>query len=164
MKKWSSALHCVVVFLSFLLVFPAGVVARSDVSSVRTRVALISQSAPAVVRLPTTICSRPALLVYRHDRRDHASVSTSRIPGESRLAADSGRLPCSTHIPAATFEYSLINRLAAAGRSVIMIGSELPELLGMSDRIIEMHEGQVKGAITGLAQATQEGILSIATV
>ena len=58
--------------------------------------------------------------------------------------------------------YLLINRLVAAGRAVIMISSELPELLGMSDRIIVMHEGQVKGELTDVAHATQKDILSMA--
>ena len=43
-----------------------------------------------------------------------------------------------------------------------MISNELPETLGMSDRILVMHEGQVKGEITDVANATQEDILSMA--
>jgi len=58
--------------------------------------------------------------------------------------------------------YLLINRLAAEGKAVIMISSELPEILGMSDRIIVMHEGRIKGEITEVAEATQEDILSMA--
>ena len=58
--------------------------------------------------------------------------------------------------------YLLINRLVAAGKAVIMISSELPELSGMSDRIIVMHEGQVKGEVTDVAHATQKDILSMA--
>ena len=57
---------------------------------------------------------------------------------------------------------SLINQLVAAGKAVIMISSELPEIFGMSDRIIVMHEGRVKGEITDVADATQEDILSLA--
>ncbi len=58
--------------------------------------------------------------------------------------------------------YLLMNRLIADGKAVIMISSELPEVLGMSDRIIVMHEGRIKGEITQVAQATQEHILSLA--
>lgn len=58
--------------------------------------------------------------------------------------------------------YLLMNRLAAEGKAVIMISSELPEVLGMSDRIIVMHEGRIKGEITQVAKATQEDILSLA--
>jgi ABC-type sugar transport system ATPase subunit len=58
--------------------------------------------------------------------------------------------------------YLLMNRLVAEGKAVIMISSELPEVLGMSDRIIVMHEGRIKGQITQVAQATQEDILSLA--
>ena len=58
--------------------------------------------------------------------------------------------------------YLLMNRLIAEGKAVIMISSELPEVLGMSDRIIVMHEGRIKGQITQVAQATQEDLLSLA--
>lgn len=58
--------------------------------------------------------------------------------------------------------YQLINRLVAEGKAVIMISSELPELLGMSDRIVVMHEGAIKGEITDVAGATQESILALA--
>jgi ABC-type sugar transport system ATPase subunit len=58
--------------------------------------------------------------------------------------------------------YLLMNRLADEGKAVIMISSELPEILGLSDRIIVMHEGQVKGQITDVANAKQEDILSMA--
>lgn len=56
----------------------------------------------------------------------------------------------------------LINKLAAEGKAIILISSELPEILGMSDRIIIMHEGQIKGEITDVTNTTQEDILSIA--
>ena len=55
--------------------------------------------------------------------------------------------------------YNIINDLAAAGKSVIMISSELPEILGMSDRIYVMNEGKMVGEFKG-SEATQEGIMS----
>ncbi|MHC4626739.1 MAG: ATP-binding cassette domain-containing protein, partial [Planctomycetota bacterium] len=58
--------------------------------------------------------------------------------------------------------YLLMNRLAEEGKAVIMISSELPEILGLSDRVIVMHEGKVKGQITDVSNATQEDILSMA--
>ena len=58
--------------------------------------------------------------------------------------------------------YLLMSRLAEEGKAVVMISSELPEILGLSDRIIVMHEGQVKGEITDVPNATQEDILSMA--
>jgi ABC-type sugar transport system ATPase subunit len=58
--------------------------------------------------------------------------------------------------------YLLMNRLAAEGKAVIMISSELPEILGLSDRIIVMHQGRIKGEITDVANASQEDILSMA--
>lgn len=58
--------------------------------------------------------------------------------------------------------YLLMNRLLEEGKAIIMISSELPEILGMSDRIIVMHEGRIKGEITDVAGATQEDVLSMA--
>jgi inositol transport system ATP-binding protein len=58
--------------------------------------------------------------------------------------------------------YRLMVDLARAGKAIIMISSELPEILGMSDRIMVMHEGDKVGEITR-RQATQERILEMAT-
>jgi ABC-type sugar transport system ATPase subunit len=58
--------------------------------------------------------------------------------------------------------YQLINELAAQGKAILMISSELPEVLGMSDRILVMHEGRLTGEITDVARATQEQILRLA--
>ena len=57
--------------------------------------------------------------------------------------------------------YNLMNRLTAAGAGIIMISSELPELLGMSDRILVMHRGRVRAEMDA-AGATQEQILTAA--
>jgi len=58
--------------------------------------------------------------------------------------------------------YQLINQLASEGKAIVMVSSELPEILGMSDRVIVMHEGQIKGEITDVAAATQEDVLRLA--
>jgi len=58
--------------------------------------------------------------------------------------------------------YCLMNELAAKGKSIIMISSELPEILGMSDRILVMHEGRITGEIADVANATQEQVLDLA--
>jgi ABC-type sugar transport system ATPase subunit len=58
--------------------------------------------------------------------------------------------------------YQLMNRLVSKGKAILMISSELPEVLGMSDRIVVMHEGQVKGEITDVPNATQQDIMKIA--
>ncbi|OON97235.1 MAG: ABC transporter ATP-binding protein [Candidatus Epulonipiscioides saccharophilum] len=55
--------------------------------------------------------------------------------------------------------YTIINQLVAEGKSVIMISSELPEVLGMSDRIYVMNEGKIVSEFTQ-SEATQEGIMS----
>jgi ABC-type sugar transport system ATPase subunit len=58
--------------------------------------------------------------------------------------------------------YRLVNDLAAAGKAILLISSELPEVLGMSDRILVMHEGRLTGEITDVATATQEDVLRLA--
>jgi rhamnose transport system ATP-binding protein len=58
--------------------------------------------------------------------------------------------------------HALMSKLAAEGIAILMISSELPEVLGMSDRIIVMHEGQMTGHFTR-AEATQEKIIFAAT-
>jgi len=57
--------------------------------------------------------------------------------------------------------YEIINQLTAAGKAVILVSSELPELLGMSDRIIMLHEGRIGGEFTR-AEATQERLMEAA--
>jgi ABC-type sugar transport system ATPase subunit len=58
--------------------------------------------------------------------------------------------------------YLLMNQLAAEGKAVVMISSELPEVLGMADRIVVMHEGRITGEITDARLATQEQIMQLA--
>jgi len=58
--------------------------------------------------------------------------------------------------------YNVINELAAKGVAVIMVSSELPEVLGMSDRIMVVHEGHVTGIIDG-EQADQAKVMTLAT-
>ncbi len=58
--------------------------------------------------------------------------------------------------------YRLTTDLARRGVAIVMISSELPEILGMSDRILVMHEGRLTGEFTR-AQASQEAILASAT-
>jgi len=57
--------------------------------------------------------------------------------------------------------YNLMNRLTASGAGIIMISSELPELLGMSDRILVMCRGRIHAEFSA-ADATQERVLSAA--
>src|SRR5262249_48952400 len=57
--------------------------------------------------------------------------------------------------------HRLIAGLAEQGMAILMISSELPEILGMSDRIAVMHEGSITG-ILGREEATQQKILSLA--
>ncbi len=59
--------------------------------------------------------------------------------------------------------YTLMNQLVAEGMSIIMISSELPEVLGMSDRIYVVAAGKVTGELP-IAQATQEKVMALATL
>ena len=58
--------------------------------------------------------------------------------------------------------YLLMNQLAKDGKAVLMVSSELPEVLGMSDRILVMHEGRMTGEISDVAGATQEQLMDLA--
>ena len=55
--------------------------------------------------------------------------------------------------------YCLINQMVEEGKSVIMISSEMPEILGMCDRIYIMNEGKMAGELDA-KEATQEGIMA----
>jgi len=57
--------------------------------------------------------------------------------------------------------YALINKLAADGISIVMASSDLPEVLGMSDRVLVMSEGRITAELSA-AEATQEAIMSYA--
>ena len=59
--------------------------------------------------------------------------------------------------------YALMNRLASEGAAILMISSDLPELIGTSDRIYVMKDGEITGEVlTGTPQFTQDYILSLA--
>lgn len=58
--------------------------------------------------------------------------------------------------------YLLINQLVEQGKAILLISSELPEILGMSDRILVMHEGRITGEISNVSGATQEQIMELA--
>jgi ABC-type sugar transport system ATPase subunit len=58
--------------------------------------------------------------------------------------------------------HALMSKLASEGIAILMISSELPEILGMSDRVIVMREGHMTAHFSR-AEATQEKIISAAT-
>ena len=58
--------------------------------------------------------------------------------------------------------YEIMENLAQQGKAIIMISSEMPELIGMSDRIYVMSEGKLTGEITDRNDMTQEKIMSYA--
>jgi len=63
----------------------------------------------------------------------------------------------------AKFEiYQLMNQLAAEGKAIVMVSSELPEILGMSDRILVMREGRLVGELDNTSETTQEDVLVLA--
>jgi ABC-type sugar transport system ATPase subunit len=58
--------------------------------------------------------------------------------------------------------WNLMRELAGRGKAILMISSELPEVIGMSDRIVVMHRGCVVGELQG-GQATEEQVMMLAT-
>jgi D-xylose transport system ATP-binding protein len=58
--------------------------------------------------------------------------------------------------------YTQINKLAKSGLAIVLVSSELPEVLGMSDRVLVLHEGHVTGEFTR-ASATPEEVMACAT-
>ena len=59
--------------------------------------------------------------------------------------------------------YQLIKDLALEGKAIIIISSEMPELIGLSHRILVMHEGNLTGELKG-EQITQEAIMTLAAL
>ncbi len=59
--------------------------------------------------------------------------------------------------------HKLITQLAGEGKSIVMVSSELPEVMGMSDRIMVMHEGRVTGILENTKDLTQEELMNYAT-
>jgi ribose transport system ATP-binding protein len=58
--------------------------------------------------------------------------------------------------------YELMNTITAAGGAIVMVSSELPEVIGMSDRILVMRDGRLAGQMTA-AEATQDTVMTLAT-
>ena len=59
--------------------------------------------------------------------------------------------------------YEIMETLARQGKAIIMISSEMPELLGMADRVYVMCNGKITGEITDKEDMTQEKVMTIAT-
>jgi ribose transport system ATP-binding protein len=58
--------------------------------------------------------------------------------------------------------YNLMQELAARGKGIVLISSEMPEVLGLSDRILVLHDGRITGEIRDARGATQEQVLQLA--
>jgi ABC-type sugar transport system ATPase subunit len=58
--------------------------------------------------------------------------------------------------------YQLMNDLVARGKAIVMVSSELPEVLGMADRILVLHDGRVTGEIANGPGVTQEHVMQLA--
>jgi ABC-type sugar transport system ATPase subunit len=74
----------------------------------------------------------------------------------SRLASEEGLLL------ALLLVCAYLSWATLRGKAVLMISSELPEVLGMSDRILVLHEGRLTGEIADARHATQEQVLKLA--
>ena len=59
--------------------------------------------------------------------------------------------------------HKIVSSLASEGKSIIMVSSELPEVMGMSDRIMVMHEGKMTGILENTKELTQAEIMRYAT-
>lgn len=57
--------------------------------------------------------------------------------------------------------YKMINELASGGMAIIVVSSEMTELLGISDRILVMHEGHLSGELS-MEEASEEAIMKLA--
>ncbi|NLD59297.1 MAG: sugar ABC transporter ATP-binding protein, partial [Clostridiales bacterium] len=57
--------------------------------------------------------------------------------------------------------YGIMSNLAKQGKAILMISSEMPELLGMCDRIVVMHNGRITGEVLA-AEATQDRLMELA--
>ena len=78
-----------------------------------------------------------------------------------RVASGRGQPPDPDRFRAKLEVYELINRLTDQGKAVVLVSSELPELMGMSDRIVMLAEGRMGGTFDR-AEATQEKLLAAA--
>jgi len=59
--------------------------------------------------------------------------------------------------------YTIVNELAEAGKAIIVISSELPEVMGLSDRIYTLSAGRITGEVAA-ADATQERLMELMTM
>ena len=60
--------------------------------------------------------------------------------------------------------YEIMEELAKQGKAIIMISSEMPELLGMADRICVMCNGKLTGELNNKEEMTQENVMNFATM
>jgi ABC-type sugar transport system ATPase subunit len=58
--------------------------------------------------------------------------------------------------------YAQINQLAESGLAIVLVSSELPEVLGLSDRVMVLHQGRITGEFTR-SEATPEAVMACAT-
>ncbi len=58
--------------------------------------------------------------------------------------------------------YLLMNELAAQGKAIVMVSSEIPEVIGMADRILVMHDGRITGELADARRAAPEQIMKLA--
>ena len=89
--------------------------------------------------------------------KENQSIETIyALPGNGGIAADA----VCVDIGAKAEIHKMISALASQGKGIIMISSEMPEILGMSDRIIVIHEGRKKGELLR-ENASQQAIMEM---
>ena len=110
---------------------------RIKATGLEQRVVTLSGGNQQKVVLSKWLCSRSSILIFDEPTRGIDVGSKAEI-------------------------YQLMNELTASGAAIIMISSELPEVLNMSDRILVIAEGEIVGELSR-AEATQERCLELAS-
>jgi energy-coupling factor transporter ATP-binding protein EcfA2 len=133
----------------------ARVVARPDRS--RRRAAIGGRPCPALAHQDAVGDRRGREPL----RREPAEGRAGALAVDRAGRADPRRADAGVDVGAKAEIHALIQELAERGLAIIMISSELPEVLGMSDRVAVMHAGTLSGVLSR-AEATQDRILALA--
>jgi ribose transport system ATP-binding protein len=98
----------------------------------------------------------------RSFRRQPAKTADLPLGGHRPAHSDSGRTHARRGRRRKSEIYRIMNQMARKGVAILMISSELPEVVGMSDRVYVMREGSIAGELHG-RDISQENIMTLAT-
>ncbi|PTE06847.1 sugar ABC transporter ATP-binding protein [Mesorhizobium helmanticense] len=108
------------------------------------------------------VCRGPATGVATMSGGNQQKVIVARWARTSRKVLILDEPTRGVDVGAKTEIYRIMRGLAGEGIAILMISSELPEVVGMSDRVVVMREGAISGELTG-ANISEEAIMSLAT-